>query len=932
LALGLQEELIEAKEKAEESEKKFKLLYENAPLSYQSLDTKACLIDVNPTWLQTLGYKREEVIGRPFSDFMTSESAKLIKERFPAFVDKGEIYNYEFEMIRKDGTRFLVSYDGKIGYDELGHFNKTHCIFTEITVRKKAEIELIKAKEKAEESEEILDYFFTQSMDGFFFMMLGEPISWNDTADKQKLLEYAFKHQRVTKANDALLEQYRATKEQFIGYTPANFFKHDIAYGRKVWGELFDKGKLNIDSNEKKFDGTDMIIEGDYKCIYNTQNQIIGLFGIQREVTATRKAEKELIKLSQAIEQSPVSIIITDLKGTIEYCNPKVTQITGYEPSELIGQNPRILSSGNKTTADYSALWQTISNGNEWFGEFLNKKKNGELFWESASISPIIDVEGKMTHYLAVKEDITETKKSQTELNKAKERAEESEKQIKYSQEVAKIGYYQLDAKKGFWTSSEMLDVIFGIDKEYIRNIEGWGNLICPEFKLKMTEYFNNEILLKNSGFNKEYKIINQQTKKEIWVHGLGELNYDELGNLIQMFGTIQDITDKKTEETKLIEAKEHAEESDRLKSAFLANMSHEIRTPMNGILGFSDLLKTPNLSGEVQQQYIQIIEKSGMRMLNIINDIISISKIESGVMEANLKASNINEQIEYIDTLFKPEAEAKGITLSFNNSLSLKEAIVKTDHEKLNAILASLVKNAIKYTQSGSIELGYTKKAKQLQFYVKDTGIGIDKDRQKAIFERFIQADIFDENALQGAGLGLSISKAYVEMLGGKIWVESEIGKGSIFYFTLPYDVETKAENESITDNSDRELEMPLKKMKILIVDDDEKSSWLLGLMLKKLYKQVLYAENGLEAVEVCRNNPDIDLILMDIQMPVMNGYEATRQIREFNNEVVIITQTAFALSGDREKLLAAGCNDYISKPINKAELLALIHRYFNK
>jgi signal transduction histidine kinase/CHASE3 domain sensor protein/CheY-like chemotaxis protein len=390
---------------------------------------------------------------------------------------------------------------------------------------------------------------------------------------------------------------------------------------------------------------------------------------------------------------------------------------------------------------------------------------------------------------------------------------------------------------------------------------------------------------------------------------------------------------EKEKRASELANAKEDAEKSDRLKSAFLANMSHEIRTPMNGILGFSNLLKTPNLSGEEQQEYIEVIEKSGKRMLNIINDIISISKIEAGVMELYLEESNINEQIEYIYTFFKPEATAKGIALSFKNSLPEEEALVKTDREKLYAILTNLVKNAIKYTKEGSIELGYTKKGKQLEFYIKDTGIGIDQDRHTAIFERFIQADISDENALQGAGLGLAISKAYVEMLGGEIWMKSEKGIGSTFYFTLPYeiyDIETKEESES--DTSAKELEAPLKKLKILIVDDDKISRRLLSKILEKVSNELLYAEDGLKAVEIFRKNNDIDLILMDMKMPVMDGYESTRLIRKLSNKTVIIAQTAFALEGDEEKAIKAGCNHYLTKPINRAALLALIQQYITK
>ncbi|MHC1776014.1 MAG: ATP-binding protein [Lentimicrobium sp.] len=393
-----------------------------------------------------------------------------------------------------------------------------------------------------------------------------------------------------------------------------------------------------------------------------------------------------------------------------------------------------------------------------------------------------------------------------------------------------------------------------------------------------------------------------------------------------------EDITDRKLSEIELKKALELAEQSDRLKSAFLANMSHEIRTPMNGILGFSELLKNPGLTGDQQQEYISIIEKSGNRMLNIINDIVDISKIEAGLMKLDVKESNINELNEYIYAFFKPEVEAKGIKFSFRNSLPANESVIFTDREKIYAILTNLVKNAIKYTEKGAIEFGYLKKGDFLEFYVKDTGIGVPQNRQEAIFERFIQADIADKMARQGAGLGLSISKAYIEMFGGKIWVESIEEVGSTFYFTLPYNAREKSliRKDLMDDTTVPDISQEVQGLKILIAEDDETSGKLLEIVAKMVGTIVLKAGTGIEALEAYRNNPDIDLILMDVKMPGLNGYEVTRQIRQLNKEVIIIAQTAYGLAGDREKALNSGCNDYIAKPLTTATLLSIIKKQF--
>ena len=437
----------------------------------------------------------------------------------------------------------------------------------------------------------------------------------------------------------------------------------------------------------------------------------------------------------------------------------------------------------------------------------------------------------------------------------------------------------------------------------------------------------------------------NDNSKAHVYLNGIAT------GNGEQCVVNMIDITDKKKTEqalivanqelafqkekqtAELIIAKDRAEESDRLKSAFLANMSHEIRTPMNGILGFTELLKNPNLSGEKKNIYINSIEKGSERLLNIINDIISISKVESGQMNVARKETNINEQIEYIYNFFKKEAENKKIQLSFNNSLPNNEAFLNTDREKVYAVLTNLINNAIKFTQTGSITFGYVKKDKDLEFYVKDTGVGIRPDQLKVVFKRFKQGSESLSRNYEGAGLGLSIAKAYIGMLGGKIWIESEEGIGSTFYFTIPFNTKPAKKDIVIKDTvAFKEAENKIDNIKILIAEDDELSALLQKEIVGKYSSDILQVMTGIEAIEACHSHPDIDLILMDMKMPEMNGYEATSQIRLFNKKVIIIAQTAYAFASNKEKALAAGCNDYISKPINKALMIALMEKYFNK
>lgn len=390
---------------------------------------------------------------------------------------------------------------------------------------------------------------------------------------------------------------------------------------------------------------------------------------------------------------------------------------------------------------------------------------------------------------------------------------------------------------------------------------------------------------------------------------------------------TLVNVKERIAKEQKLISAKEKAEESDRLKSAFLANMSHEIRTPMNGIIGFLDLLKEPDLSDENRIAYFNIVTQSGHRLLDTINDIIEISRIETGEFTVKMSEVNCSELLGYYHGFFRQQADQKGLKYIITNNLPKGLLSFRTDRNKLESIITNLLKNAIKFTQSGSVEFGCSIEGENLKFFVKDTGAGIPEDRLDAIFERFVQADISSSRPHEGSGLGLSIVKAYIEILNGKIIVESVLGKGTTFTFSIPYIQSDQSENKAV--KADTNSEHNFRNIKILIAEDDFASYLYLEKILEGNGIRILHTSNGEDAVRIVRENTDISLILMDVRMGKMSGLDAARQIRKFNTAIPIIAQTAYSLGGDRERAIEAGCSDYISKPVNRTELKTLVNKY---
>jgi PAS domain S-box-containing protein len=760
------------------------------------------------------------------------------------------------------------------------------------------------------------------------------------------------------------------------------------------------------------------------------------------------EAENKLRVLSMAVDQNPASIIITDIDGAIEYVNPKFTLVTGYPSFEVIGQNPRILKSGYTDTADYAKLWETIKSGLVWSGEFENKKKNGETYFESALISPILDEKGLITHFLAVKEDITQRKIAQKKINTLREALEQSPAaimitdaigniefinrqcalQIHYSQnelqgkpprifnpghiskeEYARMwkniksgkiwqGEYRNRKKDGtiFWENvniSPLLDekgnicnyilVTEDITRKMLmlenlieaketaeksekrfhslfeNMIEGFAyckmifenNFPADFIYLEVNHSFEALTGLKNVVGKKVTEVIPgirdsdpslleiygrvAQTGKperfEMYVEGLQDwysisVYSPEKEYFIAVFDVI---TERKNTELDLILAKEKAEESDRLKTAFLHNISHEIRTPLNAIVGFSMFLGNENLPRNKREEFQKIIEKSNDQLLAIISGIIALATLDAGQERIYEEETDINELLKTTYEQLMLNNDKPGVSFSYQSEMDYEPAVVKTDRVKLIQVMVNLVGNALKFTNEGFVRFGCNLFSDHLEFFVEDSGIGIPKDMHHHIFERFRQVDNSATRRFGGAGLGLSLSKGYIELLGGEISLESDLGQGSKFTFKIPCKPLLRQNAQSGKASDLSAISIP-SDTTVLIVEDDYNNFLLVKNLLNPLKINIIHAENGEVAIEMCKNGPIPSLVLMDIRMPVMDGLLAIKIIKEFLPDLPVIAVTAYANDKDRERIMEAGFNDYVVKPIDKQILFKKLERYF--
>ncbi len=620
---------------------------------------------------------------------------------------------------------------------------------------------------------------------------------------------------------------------------------------------------------------------------------------IEKTLTESEKRFRVMFELS------PAGIILINIKGRIIEINSAFCETLGYTRKEVIGENIRLFAAPEKQ-CDIENNISKILSGKTIIHEVKNIKKDGTTCIVALYETLIILPDGT-PGILSVSNDITEKKRSQ-------------ERVLTLSRALESIG--------------ECVSIT-----DYQNKVIFVNNAFCKTYGYNELEIIGKDISIIRSHEYKEYpaeKILSETIRgrwngelinvrkdgSEFPIELSTSLIKDENGNAIALIGIAVDITERNRVKMELINAKEKAEESDRLKSTFLANMSHELRTPLNAIIGFSELM-TDSGPDQNTSEFSEIILKSGQHLLNLVEDIFDTTMIETGQIKINYEKADIVSVLEEVKDIIQGERlrdNKSEVKLILNLDGVGSQMDMMTDSRKLKQVLINLLRNALKFTDKGFIEYGFTVINDNgntcFHFYVRDTGIGIDKKYHETIFNIFRQIDDTHTRKFGGMGLGLSIAKKTIELLGGKIWVESEPSVGSVFYFTIPV---LPDKSEKYNKPNDKALIMDKKYAgKTILIAEDEKSNFdYLKILLTRMNIRVLWAKDGREAVNLCETDPSIDLVLMDIKMPLLDGYAATRIIKKKRPELPIIAQTAYAMISDKKEADKAGCDGYLSKPI---------------
>ena len=670
-------------------------------------------------------------------------------------------------------------------------------------------------------------------------------------------------------------------------------------------------------------------------AVHGDDGRVSNYVGALTDISERKLAEESLLTLSRAVEQSRACIVITDPDANIKYVNPIFEETTGYTFAEVVGKNPRILGAGERSAAEYAEMWAVLMAGNTWHGEFHNRRKDGTLFWELASISPVHNEDGELVHFVAVKEDITARKQAEQEIG------ELNRDFVSFLENTTDFIYFK-DGNSRFRFCSQALARVTGY--------ASWRDMVGKRDR----DVFPADIA--QIHHEDEWQIVRQGrpllNRIEAYQDADGNPGWistnkwpltDHDGTVTGMFAISRDITRSMAYESELQQAKLSAEAANIAKSRFLAAMSHEIRTPMNGILGMAQMLLMPNTTAGERTDYARTILTSGRTLLALLNDILDLSKIEAGKIELENTVFAPAQLVRETQALFAGSARDKGLELRAHWRAAPTQRY-RSDVHRLRQMLSNLVGNAIKFTAQGGVRIEGSEVERLgdsalLEFSVSDTGIGIPAEKIDLLFKPFSQADSSTTREFGGTGLGLSIVNSLAKLIGGDVGVDSVPGKGSRFWFRVRVEVVGAGVDRAVVvdagdDRAAAAMARPLRRGHVLVAEDNAVNRLVIEAMLGKLGHRVSVKENGQEAVGAILNDEHFDLVLMDLSMPVLDGCGATEQIRRWEAEnqrprLPIIAFTAGAFDEDRVRSLAAGMDDFLTKPVNRDALQGLLDKW---